>query len=334
LGSIERCALLNYPNHLNIGDHLIWCGTIRYLSLQASAHLAYIADIDSYSHSAMNRALGHNAIILFHGGGSLGDLWPDRQLFHEAVIAANHNRPIVILPQTIYFQNANAAARASRIFQAHPNLTVCARDQRSFSLAQQLFPSCRLILAPDMAFALQGLLPVDRPERTSPALFLRRKDRESAGAAPSLSPDAVSQDWISYERKWRWGDRRVPLSIPLVALWRDLWQRRIHQPQLYKRRIAWLAQHASHLWSQSRFPDWRHRFSLGLAFDGMHQLRQFQFVATDRLHAHILAELLGIPNLLLANSYYKNKAFYETWTHTSPLSQFRNVSPLSTQEPI
>ena len=39
-----------------------------------------------------------------------------------------------------------------------------------------------------------------------------------------------------------------------------------------------------------------------------------RIVVTDRLHGHILALLLGQPQVLLDNSYGKVNAFYETWT--------------------
>jgi pyruvyl transferase EpsO len=38
-------------------------------------------------------------------------------------------------------------------------------------------------------------------------------------------------------------------------------------------------------------------------------------VVTDRLHGHILSVLLGIPHVLMDNSYGKNESFYATWTH-------------------
>ena len=37
-------------------------------------------------------------------------------------------------------------------------------------------------------------------------------------------------------------------------------------------------------------------------------------VVTDRLHAHILCVLLGVPHVLLDNSYGKVRGFYEAWT--------------------
>ena len=32
IGTLEQCALLDYPSHFNIGDHLIWLGEIFYLT--------------------------------------------------------------------------------------------------------------------------------------------------------------------------------------------------------------------------------------------------------------------------------------------------------------
>lgn len=44
-----------------------------------------------------------------------------------------------------------------------------------------------------------------------------------------------------------------------------------------------------------------------------------RLVITDRLHAHILCLLLGIPHILLNSVMGKNWSFYETWTRGSPL---------------
>jgi pyruvyl transferase EpsO len=40
-------------------------------------------------------------------------------------------------------------------------------------------------------------------------------------------------------------------------------------------------------------------------------------VITDRLHAHILSLLLGIPHAVLDNSYGKLGRFLEAWTGTA-----------------
>ena len=56
--------------------------------------------------------------------------------------------------------------------------------------------------------------------------------------------------------------------------------------------------------------------------DGVYQFKQHGLVISNRLHAHILCLLLEIPHVFLANSYYKNQSFYETWSHQIPFCKF------------
>jgi exopolysaccharide biosynthesis predicted pyruvyltransferase EpsI len=43
------------------------------------------------------------------------------------------------------------------------------------------------------------------------------------------------------------------------------------------------------------------------------------WLATDRLHVHVAARLLGIPHAFAPNSYHKNTSFYATWGTDDPL---------------
>jgi pyruvyl transferase EpsO len=53
---------------------------------------------------------------------------------------------------------------------------------------------------------------------------------------------------------------------------------------------------------------------------GCHLLASGRVVVADRLHAHILCLLLGIPHVVLDNNYGKLRRFCETWdTLSSPL---------------
>ncbi len=104
LGKFEKCALLQYPRHINIGDHLIWLGTVLYLTNVLKTKIAYAASSEEFSQAEMDKQIGDYPIIL-HGGGNLGDLWYGHQKFREYVISQNHHRPIIVMPQTIYFQH-------------------------------------------------------------------------------------------------------------------------------------------------------------------------------------------------------------------------------------
>jgi len=57
----------------------------------------------------------------------------------------------------------------------------------------------------------------------------------------------------------------------------------------------------------------RQRLRLGCGL-----LARGRVVITDRLHGHILCLLLGIPHVLLDNSYGKVRQFHDTWTAGAP----------------
>jgi pyruvyl transferase EpsO len=57
-------------------------------------------------------------------------------------------------------------------------------------------------------------------------------------------------------------------------------------------------------------------------YQGVYQFKQHRLIITNRLHGHILCILMGIPHIFLPNSYYKNEAFYDAWTHQVPFCRF------------
>ena len=323
LGQPRQCALLNYPNHLNIGDHLIWAGTVDYLRRVTRTHIAYTADLDTFSSRALNRALAPGDPILLHGGGSLGDLWPDRQQFHERIAAAHRERPLILLPQSVHFADPALARRAAEAFNGHGDLTIFARDRHSHSIASALFSACRVYLAPDMVFQLAGRLGASKHGIAAAAttLWLARGDREAApGDFGTAASGFVRQDWVSYDRKWRWGNRRAPFSRTIARWYREIWQRGLSHPEERRERAEWLR-------VLPAVPDCA--FSMSLVADGCRQLSAHRAVIADRLHAHLLATLLGIPNVLRANSDAKNSGFFETWMREVPWCRFAaNASEL------
>lgn len=78
LDSFESCALLNYPNYLNLGDHLIWLGTVIYFTDVLKTKIKYASAIKDFSPTVMEDKIG-KAPIFLHGGGNLGDLWYHHQ---------------------------------------------------------------------------------------------------------------------------------------------------------------------------------------------------------------------------------------------------------------
>jgi pyruvyl transferase EpsO len=123
-------------------------------------------------------------------------------------------------------------------------------------------------------------------------LWLSREDQESLATSRGVATDGVvRRDWI---REWP--------SPPRLA------SRALRRLAPLKRRLAPL------------LPPTYERLARQRLRRGCRILAGGRAVITDRLHGHILSLLLGLPHVVLDNSYGKNRAFYETWTASSPLA--------------
>ena len=331
LPSFRTCALLDYPDHLNAGDHLIWLGTVLYLTVERGLDILYTSSLADFSPAELERAAGDSPIFL-QGGGNLGDLWPDSQRFRERIISTYADRPVVILPQTIHFSTDASLRQAMKIFNAHPDLTIFARDHHSYELGSKYFEKCRVILAPDMAFFLEQVpLPSYAPSGKREIKYLCRSDAEldQDFSAERLGlTNIVEENWSTYSwayagrgklrdyGEWYW---QIPGAIDFF---RESWQRGLSRPgQLLSwRRFLEIAPYTTKLSSPSikKYSN----FSWKIFHDSICQLLRSRLLISNRLHGHVLASMLGLPNILLPGSYHKNQSFYESWSTGSQISSF------------
>ncbi|MEH1790996.1 MAG: polysaccharide pyruvyl transferase family protein [Nostoc sp.] len=332
IGRFSECVLLNYPNSCNVGDHLIWLGEVFYLTDICGTKIKYTAaELSDFSAKEMEKQAGKSPII-FHGGGNLGDLWGVHQEFREYIISQYCDRPIVIMPQSIYFASAENLKQAAKIFNFHPDLTLFVREQRSYEIALKHFVNCQIFKAPDIAFQL-----ADTPylnsyniEPESSILYHCRYDAElnqSFSDAPIFTlPNLLAYDWISLHLDY-WYLRELMLNnlqLSPNAMQISPVSMQIRGANFMEWILRQLQQtfdaHAVKL--DSLYNPKMHRTSLGMMHCGIYQFKPHRMVITNRLHGHILCVLLDIPHIFLANSYYKNESFYENWTHQVPFCRF------------
>jgi pyruvyl transferase EpsO len=293
LQGVKRIALLDVPVHENIGDSAILMGTIAFLR-RTGLDICYTCSIDTYSRELLAGKLGDGTIMLT-GGGNLGDLWPHSERFRQRVLADFPDAPVLQLPQTVFFASERARDAARIVFDAHPRLTLLTRDTRSQEFVQANFraPSH---LCPDMAFAM-GPLARRWPARER-VVWLARRDRESAPGAFPVEHTTV--DWLP----------RRPTRLARSE----------------RAARAWISAHPKVL--RATWPAlWRMAMTVGAqrVRDGCAIRANGQVVITDRLHGHILCLLLGIPHVVLDNSYGKVRQFYETWTRGTPLARWADT---------
>jgi pyruvyl transferase EpsO len=286
-GARGRVAVLDFPRHDNAGDSLIWSGemtAMKRLGLQP----AYIADLGRYDPVAMKRAVGDGP-ILFHGGGNFGDIWPLFQDERDRVVRENPDRRIICLPQTIRFRSRARAQVTNDIFAGHGGVTVLARDRRSLQHAREVLPDVDVRYCIDAALGNEAFRPAAAP--SSAIVALQRQDQESAGSFASNEAGVTLDDW-GHEGVDRaaWAAARFPLAV----------YKRV--PPAAKRAILPLV--------RQQYP---RMVELNLR-SAVRKLSRGRVVVTDRLHAHVLASLLGINHVVLENSYGKIRPIFEEYS--------------------
>ena len=323
LPSFDQCALLDYPDHINIGDHLIWLGTILYLTDVLGTKINYVSSLGNFSEEKMERNIGKSPIFL-HGGGNLGDFWSGSQAFRERIISKYRDRPIVILPQSIYFADENNLKKAASVFNSHPNLTIFARDNYSHKIATKFFYDCQVIKSPDMAFQMvemPGLSSMynQNVSQNASILYHDRTDRElnqNYSKASFDIPNLVVEDWPLYKFY-----KENPTKGFNQLMARIFSEDKVI-PRQWLSRQQWKYFHPYAAKFNNLDNPSIHRKSWSYMHHGIYQFKQYPLIITNRLHGHILCILLGISHIFLPNSYYKNRYFSETWTHSIPFCRF------------
>lgn len=293
LAGSRDVALVDFPNHQNIGDAAIWLGEMTLLR-SLNVRVRYACDQRSYRPEQLRSALPHG-VVLLHGGGNFGDLYPRHQRLRERVVADFPDRRVIQMPLSIAGASEETVRRCRPIFDCHPDLTFLLREGRSLEWFRGRF-ACRTGLAPDAATCLGNLR---RPGLTDGRpLWLARQDREATGARDVVVPDGFRcQDWPGQTR--RAASRRLVSRVSSYAISSAPTLGSIlHRPT------------AEMLYG---------RLASERVRAGVNLLSGAPAVVTDRLHGHILATLCGRPNVLLDNSTGKVRSYHGTWTHASPL---------------
>lgn len=292
LQGARRVALVDFPYHRNAGDAAIWAGE-RAALRDLGVEVGYVADAGRFDPARLKEAVPDGPVLL-SGGGNVGDLWPWSQSLRERVLVGLPGHRVVQLPQSVHFRDPGAQRAFATVVGRHGGYTFVARDAESAERARDLSPA-EVVLAPDMAFGLGPLRRRGLATRT--VLALARDDMEGvSGLREGAAGRADVADWsLGRVGDLRWeAARLVPRAAKLAVGRPSAW-----------RAVAPL--------TSAVLEGMCHQV-LGR---GLRLLSSAEVVVTDRLHAHLLCVLLGIPHVVLDNSYGKIRALHERWTSDS-----------------
>lgn len=148
------------PIHGNMGDQAIVYATNKFLSKKFRDYKiieVYKKDIHKHA-KILKKILNKNDFIVLIGGGNMGNLWISEEEDRRFVIETFKDNKIVSMPQTISFTNDDDGREelyiTKKIYNEHKNLTVIAREKKSFEIMKKEFVNANIILSPDMVLSL------------------------------------------------------------------------------------------------------------------------------------------------------------------------------------
>lgn len=275
---------LGAPTHRNFGDTFIWEGNRKYLE-RLGFRVKYTSDEVSFRRERVI-ALPDQTPILLHGGGNLGDLWPRHEQFRQHIVTSFPRKRLVLMPQTINFEDVSQLRRAADLYRTAENLTILLRDSKSMDIAESFFKGIDIRFCPDLAL---GMDPLKRRMPGVGTIVLARSDKE-ANERSGVPTDLELVDWSASRSNQLVWDSATSAKYKLLRMPRGL------------QRFAGVS-------------DWPYavmkRANLKAA---ERQISSADFLVTDRLHAHILAILLGMPHFVTDNSYGKISAIFNDYT--------------------
>jgi pyruvyl transferase EpsI len=122
----------------------------------------------------VKRVIKKNDIVTIVGGGNLGDLYEQIEFIRQLVVKSFPNNKIISFPQTFDFKKEKELEIAKKVYSAHPNLYLIAREVISYQLMQQHFKKNKIFITPDIVLSL-----VERKvEQRKGALVCIRNDKE------------------------------------------------------------------------------------------------------------------------------------------------------------
>ncbi|GAL18233.1 polysaccharide polymerization protein [Vibrio maritimus] len=249
---------------------------------------------DEINSACLKKKLDSQTVLVLNGGGNFGDIYPHHQELRKEVVSAFPNNKVIILPQSIHYNNSIALKEDIEVFKSHPDLHLYVRDQHSFEEMKDSMPDGRLKKLPDMAFTMAQRWNKTLPDKHKP-LRMRRRDCETQ-SIEDQTVDAFD--------------------------WEDLCTTRHQFGYDFARRLARAENKLNCRLGLSWF--WK-KYSDHVVNIAVERFQSANVVDTDRLHGLILALLLGRDVVMRDNSYGKLSRFSREWLGLESLEEYQRA---------
>ena len=315
-------AYVDYPIHGNTGDQMLMLGTEEWFR-RSRFRVIGKWHVDNFRFPD----LPSETIIICQPGGNMGDLYR-YQRHREAIVRAYSDHRIVFLPQTIFYRSRDRLRQTADLLRRHDDLHLFVREQSSYELAEAELDTTTLTLVPDMASFLHPVnetldCRIPKTATRYDILYLMRRDWEWTAVTPipKRSRFARPPDVLSFINPFRGsgGPASAPETQQAICIdWHETAPLEMYQ--------AWSSLAAVFLFGRILPARWFHRRWERLArrmfVRGVHAIQGAECLVTNRLHAHLLACMVGTPSIVLDNSYGKCSAYFDTWHSDLSFARF------------
>lgn len=195
----HRAILIGTPVHSNLGDHMIAVKGLQYISELGYDDVIEVPEFlfELYKHRIQ---LNNRDTVFITGGGWMGDLYEDEVVLEE-MLSHFRNNKIVILPQTIYFDNQSEQEKKklSNRINKIKDIIVCVRDKHSYDmLLHELFvEEAKCLLLPDIALYGSEKIYPNKDKKYDIGLVFRN-DREKLLCMDDGLVPYMQQNRLSY----------------------------------------------------------------------------------------------------------------------------------------
>lgn len=150
----RKIWFIGTPEHSNMGDHLITEAQFSYMNEVFPECDVKEVSLDDYYDvkPILKKTIGKNDILIFNGGGSVGNIWPRGEEMRRDAISSWPENIKIIFPQSIFFTgDENGAEELEKTQKAlKENVILGCRDKQSYDFAKEHF-FCETFLTPDIA---------------------------------------------------------------------------------------------------------------------------------------------------------------------------------------
>ena len=212
---MKKVILIGVPRHNNLGDNAIAMAEEKFIKENLTDYKYYEVEEENVDEQLkeIKQNINNEDIILYHGGGNIGDEYLYVEEERRNLIKAFPNNLIIILPQTIYFKDKKELEKSKEIYDKHSNLVLCAREETSYNVMKKEFKHNKVIFVPDIVTYLNE---TKKGEDRSGLLCIFRNDIEIKMTAEEKQ--IIKMLSKKYFEKIEYDDTAVGDQIPTSEL--------------------------------------------------------------------------------------------------------------------